>query len=98
MGVFFYMFLQKSKKFHSVLSFEANGLTLKYWFFSILSKLTPKFEACLNTMYVILLEVADQIWKIMDKVWILQGFLSVKQYSKNCSEKNNESTLIIIIS
>ena len=36
------MFLQKSKKFHSVLSFEANGLTLNYWFSSILSKLTPQ--------------------------------------------------------
>ena len=41
------MFLQKSKKFHSILSFEANGLTLNYWFSSILSKLTPKFEACM---------------------------------------------------
>ena len=38
------MFLQKSKKFHSVLSFEANGLTLNYWFSSILSRLTLKFE------------------------------------------------------
>ena len=43
------MFLQKSKKFHSVLSFEANGLTLNYRFSSILSRLTPKFEACMNT-------------------------------------------------
>ena len=41
------MFLQKSKKFDSVLSFEARGLTLNYWFFSIYSKLTPKFEACI---------------------------------------------------
>ena len=39
------MFLQKSKKFHSVLSFEANGLTLNYRFSSILSRLTSKFEA-----------------------------------------------------
>ena len=44
------MFLQKSKKFHSVLSFEANGLTLNYWFYFILSKLTPKFEVCMNTL------------------------------------------------
>ena len=43
------MFLQKSKKFHSVLSFETNGLTLNYWFSSILSRLTLKFEACTNT-------------------------------------------------
>ena len=42
------MFLQKSKKFHRVLSFGANGLTLNYWFSAILSKLTPKFEACMN--------------------------------------------------
>ena len=34
------MFLQKSKKFHNVLSFETNGLALNYRFFSILSKLT----------------------------------------------------------
>ena len=45
------MFLQKSKKFHSVLSFEASDLTLNYWFFSIHSKLTPKFEACINTYF-----------------------------------------------
>ena len=89
------MFLQKSKKFHSVLSFEASGLTLNYWFFSLHSKLTPKF---LIMYEYILLEVADQIWKRMDKVWIFQGFLSVKQHSKNCSVKNYESTLIIIIS
>ena len=44
------MFLQKSRKLHSVLSFEANGLTLNYWFSSIPSKLTPKFEPCLNTL------------------------------------------------
>ena len=44
-----YVFLQKSKKNHSVLSFEANGLTLNYWFSSILSKFTSKFEACTNT-------------------------------------------------
>ena len=81
------MFLQKSKKFHSVLSFEANGLTSNYWFSSILSRLTS-----------VLLEVANQIWKRMDKVWIFQGFLSVKQQCKNHSEKNYESTLIIIIS
>ena len=43
------MFLQKSKKFHIVLSFEANGLTLNYQYSSILSKLTPKFETCMNT-------------------------------------------------
>ena len=43
------MFLQKSKKFHSVLSFEVNGLILNYWFSSILSKLTLKFEACMDT-------------------------------------------------
>ena len=82
------MFLQKSKKFHSVLSFEASGLILNYRFSSILFKLTSKF---------VLLEVVDQIWKKMDKVWIFQGFLSVKQHS-NYSEKNYESTLIIIIS
>ena len=35
------MFLQKSMKFHSVLSFEANGLILNYQFSSILSKETP---------------------------------------------------------
>ena len=34
----------------------------------------------------------------MDKVWIFQGSLSVKQHSKNCSENVFESTLIIIIS
>ena len=44
-----HMLLQKSKEFHNVLSFEANGLTLNYGFFSILSKLTSKFEACMNT-------------------------------------------------
>ena len=43
------MFLQKSMKFHSVLSFETNGLTLNYPFSSILSKKTSKFEACMNT-------------------------------------------------
>ena len=41
------MFLQKLKKLHSVLCFEASGLILNYWFSSILSKLTPKFEACM---------------------------------------------------
>ena len=43
------MLLQKSKEFHSVLSFEANDLILNYWFSSILSRLTSKFEACMNT-------------------------------------------------
>ena len=43
------MFLQKSKKFHSVLSFEANSLTLNYWFSSILSIKTSEFEACTKT-------------------------------------------------
>ena len=46
-----HMFLQNPKKFHSVLSFEANGLTLNYLFSSILSKLTPKFEACMNIYF-----------------------------------------------
>ena len=45
------MFSQKSKKFHSVLSFEANCLALNYPFSSILSKLTSKFEACMNTYF-----------------------------------------------
>ena len=45
-----HLYLEKSKKFHSeLLSFEANGLTLNYWFSSILSMLTPKFEACMDT-------------------------------------------------
>ena len=44
-----HMFLQKSMKFHSVLSFEANGLTLNYQFSSILSKLAAKFKAYMNT-------------------------------------------------
>ena len=38
-----HMFLQKSKKFHSVLSFETNGLTLNNRFSFVLSKLTSKF-------------------------------------------------------
>ena len=45
------MFLQKSMKFHSVLVFEANGLTLNYRFSFILSKDTSKFEACVNTYF-----------------------------------------------
>ena len=44
-----HMFLQKSKKFKSVLSFEASDLILNYQFSSIHSKLTPKFKACINT-------------------------------------------------
>ena len=43
------MFLHKSKKFHSVLSFETGDLILNYRFSSILSKLTLKFEACIST-------------------------------------------------
>ena len=42
------MILQKSMKFCTALSFEANGLTLNYQF-SILFEETPKFEACMNT-------------------------------------------------
>ena len=42
------MFLQKTMKFHSVIGFEKNGLTLNYWFSSILSNLTPKSEEYMN--------------------------------------------------
>ena len=44
-----HMFLHESMKFHIVLSFEANGMTLNYPFSTILFEETPKFEACMNT-------------------------------------------------
>ena len=50
------MFLQKSKKFHRVLGFEANDLILNYWFSFILSKLIPKFGSMFE---YILLEIPD---------------------------------------
>ena len=43
------MLLQKSMKFYSNISFDENGLTLNYWFSSILFEETVKFEACMNT-------------------------------------------------
>ena len=43
------MLLQKSIKFCSILNFEANSLALNYWFSSILSEETFKFEASMNT-------------------------------------------------
>ena len=55
-----------------VLKFEVIGLILNYQFSSIFFKETPKFEACMNTYF---LEVVDQIWKKMDKVLIFQEFL-----------------------
>ena len=52
-------------------------------------KETFKFE-------YILLEVANRIWKKMDKVLISQGFLSVKQHNYNSCEKKYELTLIMV--
>ena len=67
------MVLQKSIKFCSVLSFEANGLILNYWFSSLISEETPKFQACMNTY---------NSWKQkrMDKELIFQEFLNIKQH------------------
>ena len=46
-----HMLFKKSKKFHNILNFEENGLTLNH---TILSKETPKFEACMNTYFYLI--------------------------------------------
>ena len=61
------MFLQKSKKFHGVLSFEASGPTLNYRFSFIHSKLTSKFETCINTY-------SWKYWTKFGREWTKYGY------------------------